>query len=172
MISRTQCIRILAHLLATIAILSWHAIPGYADDTIPVVTIPGGQTMIDDIGWYGVSYRYTDGRTGSMPMGWTGHFEDATGISAIPAGTQNGKRAYLEHPIWRKGTGDTDQTYRLALPQATSVTLTFSIALGIQRGRQVRRSDIRAYVNGQKLLDQTVRQMMCGPMRVSILSPM
>lgn len=123
-------------------------------DAIPVAHLPDGTTWIDEIGYYEVSYRYLDGRTGSMPMGWIGNFDDNTGISAIPSEPQNGKRAYLIHPIWRGGTGDTDQTFRLAIPNAKSIFLSFSIAM---RSDAVGKSDgvtFRVFVNGDKVLDQ------------------
>ena len=125
----------------------------YADD-IPIVAIPVGVTHVDDIGLYGVTYRYTDGRTGSKPVGWSGHFDDETGISVTPFGDQNGKQVFLTHPIWRGGAGDTDQTFRLHLPVAKSISLTFSIAM---QTAAVGRSDgatFRLFINGTKQLDQ------------------
>ena len=122
----------------------------------PVVAIPGGVTHLDDIGLYSVSYHYLDGRSGTMPVGWTGHFEDQTGISITPFGTQAGKSAFLIHPIWRNGTGDTDQEFRLALPRAKKITLHFSIAM--QEGQTgPGKSDgatFRLFLNGRKLLDK------------------
>ncbi|MDR3707062.1 MAG: DUF5696 domain-containing protein [Capsulimonadaceae bacterium] len=125
-----------------------------ADDEAPVAPVFGGVTSLDDLGFYGISYRYTDGRTGRMPMGWCGHMDANTGISAIAMGTQNGKRAYLLHPIWHSGAGDTDQIYRLALPKATSISLAFSIAM---KNDVVGKSDgvtFRVFVNGEKLFDE------------------
>ncbi|HLK59577.1 MAG TPA: hypothetical protein VKU00_23650, partial [Chthonomonadaceae bacterium] len=95
----------------------------------PAVEIPGGRTALDEIGIYRVTYRYRDGRSAAMPLGWTGHFEDATGISCTPFGTQAGKSVFLLHPPWRGGTGVTDQVLRLTLPKATRLNLHFGIAM-------------------------------------------
>ncbi|MDR3710377.1 MAG: DUF5696 domain-containing protein [Capsulimonadaceae bacterium] len=146
--------RVGACLIATLATLFLFCPAARAAETVPVTAVLGGVTNIDDIGFYGVTYRYTDGRTGSKPMGWSGHFDDKTGISATPMGVQAGKRAYLIHPIWHDGTGYTDQTYRLALPKAKSITFAFSIAM---RDDVVGKSDgvtFRAFLNGEKLIDQ------------------
>ena len=95
----------------------------------PAVALPGGVTRLDDVGLYSVTYRFDDGRTGAMPLGWTGPFTEATGIACLPVGTQNGRAAFLLHPPWRGGTGQTDQTFRLALPPAARITLSFAAAM-------------------------------------------
>jgi len=146
--------RVFVCLLTSVAMLLSVCLAARADDAIPVTTVLGGVTNIDDLGYYGIAYRYTDGRTGQKPMGWTGHFDEQTGISSTTMGTQDGKRAYLLHPIWHDGTGDTDQTFRLALPKATAITLAFSLAMKLD---VVGKSDgvtFRVFVNGEKLMDQ------------------
>ena len=131
----------------------------FAQATLPpTVTIPGGLTRLDDIGLYTVTYRYDDGRTGEMPLGWSGFFTEDTGIACLPFGSQDGKSAYLIHPIWRGGgTGDTDQTFRLLLPKAKHISLSFSIAMRKQDHLGKLQSDgvtFRLFLNNKKLLDQ------------------
>jgi hypothetical protein len=124
-----------------------------AVSTPPVVTMPSGQTLIDDIGLYGVSYHYLDGRTGSRPTGWSGHFDDQTGISVTPYGSQNGKNVFLMHPIWHDGTGDTDQVFRLKLPASSSIALSFSISMETDVVGKSDGATFRVFVNGSTLLD-------------------
>ena len=147
------------------------AAPAYAADSaapVPAVPVSGGTTSIDDIGYCRVSYRYTDGRGGVEPLGWTGHFEAATGISATPYGTQDGKRAYLLHPIWRGGTGDTDQEYRLTLPGASAISLQFSIAMKADAAGKSDGVTFRLYANGEKLLDRHKSDAAWTPFRFDL----
>ena len=126
-----------------------------APPVVPDVRLAGGITALEDVGIYGVSYRYTDGRTGAMPVGWTGDFEETTGIACRPFGMQNGKRAFMLHPIWRGGTGDTDQTFHLRLPAARQIRLGFSIAMreGFVGPGKSDGATFRVFVNERVLLD-------------------
>ncbi len=93
------------------------------------VDVPRGVTPLSDIGLYGVGYRYADGRTGSMPDGWTGHFHGPTGISHTAYGQQDGKSCWLMHCPWRGGTGVTYADYDLALPKTKPIRLELAIAM-------------------------------------------
>jgi len=139
-----------------------------ANVAIPAVPVTGGTTSIDDIGYYQVSYWYIDGRAGVEPFGWMGHFEERTGISATSYGTQSGKRAYLLHPIWHDGTGDTDQDYRLTLPKAGSISLQFSIAMKADVAGKSDGVTFRVYVNAEKLLDQHKADAAWSPFRFDL----
>lgn len=121
-----------------------------------VVHLFGGTNSLDEIGLYKVSYRYDDGHTGQMPVGWRGFFTEDTGIACEPFGSQNGKKAFLLHPIWRGGTGDTDQTYFLRLPNAKKVVLRFAIAMreGFVGPHLSDGATFRVFLNDNKLLDQ------------------
>ena len=138
----------------------------------PVVDLLPGETHLDDVGYYSVTYQYLDGKQGSMPMGWTGHFDDATGISAIPFGTQDGKSTFLLHPIWRNGTGDTDQTFRLKLPAAGPILLRFSIAMkeGMTGPAKSDGATFRVFLNDKPLLDQNKTDESWSPYQMD-LSP-
>lgn len=123
---------------------------------VQAVRIGNGVTKLDEIGLYEVGFRYRSGKTGAMPLGWTGHFEDKTGISCTNFGTQAGKQVFLLHPIWRGGTGVTDQTFHLALPRATRITLRFAIAMkeGEVGPNKSDGATFRVFLNGIKLFDQ------------------
>ncbi len=127
-----------------------------AQEAAPLVTLPGGVTRLDEVGLYSVTYHYDNGRTGTMPLGWTGPFQEDTGIACQPVGPQNGRSAFLLHPPWRGGTGETDQTFKFALPHAAKITLAFAVAL--QTGADAPgKSDgvvFRVFLNGKPLLDR------------------
>lgn len=93
------------------------------------VDIPTGVTKLSDIGLYQIGYRYTDGRAGTMPDGWTGHFHGPTGISHTAYGQQDGKSCWLMHCPWRGGTGVTYADYDLALPKTQPIRLELAIAM-------------------------------------------
>jgi hypothetical protein len=118
------------------------------------VQLSNGVTKLDDIGIYSVHYLYRDGVGGSMPDGWTGMFYGATGISCTPDGSQDGKQCFLIHPPWRNGTGVTDQTFLLKLPQARKIELAFSIAMSTYAVGKSDGATFRCFVDGQKLLDE------------------
>ncbi len=126
-----------------------------AQETPPVVAVPAGTVNVDDIGLYRVSWRYRSGTGGSMPMGWSGHFDDATGISCTPFGEQAGRHIFLIHPAWRGGTGVTDQVFRLKLPSSASIHLRFAVSMMIgQTGPG--KSDgatFRVFADGKSLFD-------------------
>ena len=124
--------------------------------TPPGVTLPGGVTRLDDVGLYAVTYRYDDGRTGAMPVGWTGPFTDTTGIACQPLGVQDGREAFLLHPPWHGGTGRTDQTFRLTLPHAASITLSFAVAMreGFVGPGKSDGAAFRVFLDGHPLLDR------------------
>jgi hypothetical protein len=123
--------------------------------TAPAVHIGGGITRIDDIGFYEVGWVYRNGQGGSMPVGWTGHFDEATGISCTPFGSQAGKSAFLIHPPWRGGTGVTNQTFHLALPTASEIRLNFAVAMkeGEVGPGKSDGATFRVFVNGVSLYD-------------------
>ncbi len=120
----------------------------------PVVT-PDLPTMnLDELGVYAVGYAYRGQPEQLFPLGWSGFFEDRTGVACEPFGTQNGERAFLLHCPWRNGTGIAFQQFVFSLPAgATRILL---------RGATAMRSDIvtnsdgvtfRLYANGTKLFD-------------------
>ncbi len=127
-----------------------------------VVEIYRGITSLDKIGYSKVSYRYDSGLTGTMPEGWSGIFTTDTGIACGPYGEQNGMHAWLIHPPWRNGTGETDQSFELALLQASRITLRFSCAMqtGSTDPGKSDGATFRFFVNGIKKVDYNTKSTM------------
>ncbi len=122
----------------------------------PAVEVPTGTTYLDDVGYYDVSVEYRDGTSVAFPMGWVGHFEDATGISITPFGRQDGKDAFLEHPPWRARTGRTNQVFRLTLPTSPRILLRFGTAMqkGAMAAGQSDGARFHVEIDGTVILDQ------------------
>ncbi len=120
----------------------------------PSVTPDLAVMNLDDLGVYAVGYAYRGQPEQAFPLGWSGFFEDRTGIACEPFGTQNGERAFLLHCPWRNGTGITYQQFVFSLPaQATRILLQGATAM---RSQNVTNSDgvtFRLYANGAKLFD-------------------
>ena len=95
-----------------------------------VVQIPCGETMLQDIGIYRVTWQSYDGQPTEMPSGWAGHFDPQTGISYQPWSRVQGRQALLMHSPWRVPPGAVWVDYDLALPPITPVWLSFGIAMG------------------------------------------
>ncbi len=138
--------------LAAIA-WSWIVFLGSASAQ-PVVTPDMAVMNLDDLGVYTVGYAYRGQAVQQFPLGWSGYFEDRTGVACEPFGTQNGERAFLLHCPWRNGTGISFQQYAFNLPtQATRILLRGATAI---RSQNVTNSDgvtFRLYANGSKLFD-------------------
>jgi hypothetical protein len=120
----------------------------------PVITPDLAVMNLDELGVYAVGYAYRGQPEQQFPLGWSDYFEDRTGVACQPAGTQNGRRAFLLHCPWRNGTGIAFQQFAFALPQNATRILV--------RGATAMRSDIitqsdgvtfRVLANGVKKLD-------------------
>jgi len=120
----------------------------------PVITPDLAQMNLDELGVYAVGYAYRGQPEQQFPLGWSGFFEERTGVACEPFGTQNGKSAFLLHCPWRNGTGISFQQFVFALPtQASRILLRGATAM---RSENVANSDgvtFRLYVNGAKLFD-------------------
>ena len=55
---------------------------------------------LDELGVYRFGYAYRGKGEQFFPLGWSGFFEDKTGVACEPFGTQNGKSAFLLHSPW------------------------------------------------------------------------
>jgi hypothetical protein len=145
--SASKYIAVLVSALLTLG----SAVPSCAQPAI----VPDAPVMnLDELGVYAVGYAYRGQPEQQFPLGWSGYFEDRTGVACQPAGTQNGKRAFLLHCPWRGGTGIAFQQFAFSLPASPSRILL--------RGATAMRSDIltnsdgvtfRVYTNGIKALD-------------------
>ncbi|MBN2309567.1 MAG: hypothetical protein JXR94_11380 [Candidatus Hydrogenedentes bacterium] len=117
--------------MSTTALLSVAAITlsaGAATSDLTVF-IPPGQTRLSDVGMYRVAYQSYGQEPVEMPVSWLGHFTDASGISYAPQERVLERPAILLHSPWRVPPGKVWVDYRLALPEAAPLTLSFGIAM-------------------------------------------
>ena len=108
---------------------------------------------LDDMGLYRVGLVYRGQSEHDFPTGWSGPFDEATGVACQPVGVQNGKQALLLHCPWRNGTGVAFQEFHVQLPRASRVLLRGATAL---REDGVGKSDgvtFRIMAGSRKLLD-------------------
>ncbi len=138
--------RVLLFLSAAVLVASAVAQPAVSPD-LPVMNL-------DELGVYAVGYAYRGQAEQQFPLGWSGFFEDRTGVACEPFGTQNGERAFLMHCPWRNGTGIAFQQFVIRLPaEATRILLRGATAM---RSQNVNDSDgvtFRLYADGVKLFD-------------------
>jgi hypothetical protein len=109
---------------------------------------------LDEVGIYSVGYAYRNGPEQAFPAGWTGFFEERTGVACEAFGPQQGRQAFLLHCPWRGGTGITFQDFSFKLPaKAGRILLRGATAM---RSASVTNSDgatFRIYSNGWKLME-------------------
>ncbi len=120
----------------------------------PLITPDAPVMNLDEIGVYSVGYAYRLQAEQQFPLGWSGFFDDKTGIACEAYGTQKGRRVFLLHPPWRGGTGITFQQFAFRIPtNATGVSLRGATAI---KSDIVTNSDgvtFRVLINGTKVLD-------------------
>ena len=119
-----------------------------------LVPITEPVTHLDEVGIYRVGYALRGKPEVELPLGWSGRFDEASGVSCLAAGTQNGKAAFLLHPPWTLGAGFAFQEFELKLPQSKFIELKFSVAM---RSDAVGKSDgvtFSVTANGEPLARQ------------------
>jgi len=117
--------RALLFLSAAVLVASAKAQPAVSPD-LPVMDL-------DELGIYAVGYAYRSQAEQQFPLGWSGFFEDRTGVACEPFGAQNGERAFLLHCPWRNGTGVAFQQFVIRLPAgATRILLRGATAMRSQ----------------------------------------
>ncbi len=142
-----------ARVLCLWAILTGLLSPGIVAQ--PLVVPDAAVLNCDEVGLYAVGYAYRGQPEVAFPLGWSGFFEDKTGIACLSLGRQGGKRAFLMHSPWRGGTGTTYQQFNFSLPASARRI--------ILRGATTMKSDIvtqsdgvtfRVFANGVKQLER------------------
>ncbi len=119
----------------------------------PLVTPDAAVLNCDEVGLYAVGYAYRGQPEVAFPPGWSGFFEDKTGVACLPYGQQNGKRVFFMHSPWRGGTGITFQQFNFSLlASARRIVL---------RGATAMKSDIVAQSDGVtfRVLANGVKQL-------------
>jgi len=129
----------------------------------PLIVPDADRLALDEIGLYAAGYQYRGQEEKRFPDGWSGGFDDLTGVALQPAGEQNGRAAILLHPPWRGGTGVAFQEFRFRLPPAAAVQhITLSGATAMRSDAMAGpgekpKSDgatFRILANGRTLLDE------------------
>ena len=137
------------------------------------VIVPDSSVMnLDEIGLYTVGYAYRGQAEKRFPLGWSGYFEERTGIACQPVGLVEGKQAFLLHCPWRGGTGVAFQTFTIRLPKAKRALLRGFTAM---RPDIINRSDgatFRIFVNGKKVLDEHRTDAQWKPFQIDLSSLM
>lgn len=115
----------------------------------------GPIVSLDEVGLYEVGCIYRNRNTVEFPVGWSGEFDDATGLALRPWGEQHGKAATLLHCPWRGGTGVSFQQFLIEIPKtAKGATLKGAIAMGTPAVGKSDGATFRIYANGKKLLEE------------------
>lgn len=94
-----------------------------------VVPLTPGETPLSDIGLYRVAYQSYGEQVVEMPLSWTGHFVDPSGISYQPGERVLGRDAILLHSPWRVSPGKVWVDYPLRFPETRPIKLSFGIAM-------------------------------------------
>ncbi|MHB0998060.1 MAG: DUF5696 domain-containing protein [Armatimonadota bacterium] len=119
----------------------------------PLLTPDAPVMKLDEIGIYTIGYQYNGKTPQTFPVGWSGMFEEKTGISCLQSGTLNGKQAFLLHCPWRNGTGTTFQEFSFKIPNIKKVTLRGYTAMLTDVIGKTDGASFKIYINGRKVLD-------------------
>lgn len=112
-------------------------------------------TDFDEIRRYEVGFAYRNKPEQHLPVGWTGAFEEESGVACFSDGIVDGKNAWLLHCPWLNGTGITFQQFAFSLPKVNKISLSGFTAM---RPQAIGKSDgaiFRIYVNGSKLFEES-----------------
>ena len=141
----------MGHWFLPIFLASWLS-QGVANDAFLIV--PDAAVLkLDDMGLYRIGLEYRGQPERDFPAGWSGPFDEQTGVACQPVGAQNGRQALLMHCPWRNGTGITFQEFHIQLPRDCRAILRGATAL---RAEGVGKSDgvtFRISAGSRKLLD-------------------
>ncbi len=119
----------------------------------PVVTLHDAVTDLDDIGLYRIGYALRGQAEHDFAIGWTGLSDESTGVTYMPQGILDGRRALLLHPPWRTGPGVTYQEFSLQLPKCSRALLRGAVALREEAVDESDGATFRVLCDGRKLLD-------------------
>ncbi|AMV40723.1 DUF5696 domain-containing protein [Planctomyces sp. SH-PL62] len=109
---------------------------------------------LDEVGLYRVGFAYRGQPEVDFPVGWSGRFDERSGVTLAADGLRNGRAAVLQHSPWQGGTGTTFQEFHVQLPAAKRIILEGATAL---REDGVGKSDgvgFRVLADGKPLLDE------------------
>ncbi|BCM92426.1 hypothetical protein IAD21_04306 [Abditibacteriota bacterium] len=120
------------------------------------VMVPDARVLqLDDLGLYQLSYVRRGQSEQFFPVGWTGYFDETTGVACQPAAEQNGRRSWLLHPPWLGGvSGLSRQSFTFALPRANHIELKGAFAMRIANTEGSDGVTFRVKVAGQTMVDE------------------
>ncbi len=121
--------------------------------------VPDARVLqLDDLGLYQLSYVRRDQTEQFFPVGWTGYFDETTGVACQPTQEQNGRRSWLLHPPWMGGpTGLARQSFTFALPVARHIELKGAFAMRTANTEGSDGVTFRVKVQGQTLVDENTK---------------
>ncbi|MCC6728119.1 MAG: hypothetical protein IT208_02145 [Chthonomonadales bacterium] len=134
----------------------------------PVIAPDAARLGLDEVGLYFVGYRYAGQPERQFPLGWSGFFEERTGVACQPVGVRNGRPAFLLHCPWRGGTGIAFQQFRVALPRARRILLRGSTAMRADIVGQSDGADFRVFLDGRALVDRNQADARWRPFEIDL----
>ncbi len=120
----------------------------------PAVTPDMAVMNLDELGVYAVGYAYRGQPEQQFPLGWSGFFEDRTGVACEPFGTQNGERASSCTAPGATAPASPSSNSSSASPRRPRASVLRGATA--MRSQNVTNSDgvtFRLYANGTKLFD-------------------
>lgn len=134
-----------------------------------LIIVPDSPVVnLDEIGLYSIGYVYRGQSERLFPPGWSGYFEERTGVACQPAGVVGGKQAFLLHCPWRGGTGVAFQTFTFRLPKVKRALLKGFTAM---RPDIINQSDgvtFRVFVNGKKVMEEHRTDAQWKPFQIDL----
>ncbi|MBM3495511.1 MAG: hypothetical protein FJX72_14490, partial [Armatimonadetes bacterium] len=121
---------------------------------VPLIAPDQAVMRLDELGLYRVGYAHDGKQETDKRPGWSGHFEEPSGMSCQPFGEQGGRSATLLHCPWRDGVGLAYQEFAFVVPRAKRVLVR---GLTAMKTDVVGKSDgvtFRVVVNGRKLMER------------------
>ena len=140
-----------------------------AVSAVDLLVRPDAEVMrLDEIGLYEIGYQRRGESPRSLPVGWSGYFEEASGVACMPAGEIDGKEAFLLHPPWNHGVGATYQRFTVGLPKAAKIVLRGAFAMRPDGSDQSDGVTFRIYINSTKTLDEHRKETTWRPFEVDL----
>ncbi len=109
---------------------------------------------LDEIGIYAAGYAYRGQPERRLPDGWSGPFEEKTGVALQPAGEVAGRPSFLQHCPWRGGTGIAFQEFAFRMPRVRRIILRGATAMRPDVEGKSDGATFRVKANGRGLLDE------------------
>lgn len=134
-----------------------------------LIIAPDSPVMnLDEIGLYSIGYAYRGQSERLFPSGWSGYFEERTGVACQPTGVVEGKQAFLLHCPWRGGTGVAFQTFTVQLPKVKRAVLRGFTAMRPDIVNQSDGATFRIFINSKKVLEEHRTDAQWKPFQIDL----